>query len=92
MKRYLLIILAALVLLAASVLAVLSFSNRKEYVRSQEALAVFEYNGVYYYYCRCHDDGSCQSGAMISLRPSCGKVASDKPIEFDCGEWAVNCP
>lgn len=37
-------------------------------------------------HCRCHDDGTCQSGYAISFRPSCGQDTPEK-----CHEYQGNC-
>ena len=85
-------IIAALVISATSIFVMTLRNNHKENMISNNALAVVESNGYYIYYCRCHNDGTCQLGSMISFRPSCGKVVSSEPIEVNCSDSAVNCP
>ncbi len=50
-------------------------------------------NESYYavYYCRCHNDGICYSGYIISVRPSCAKMINESGLNIDCSGANGNC-
>lgn len=92
MKTVFGILLAMAVVFAVCLTISNSHSKVLQFVEGSSSEVLADDEGYYYYFCRCHSDGSCKIGSYISFRSQCAYVLSSEEIEVNCSDAQVNCP
>ena len=86
------------VAIATLSVAVIKYSNNSVSHRLFSNIAsITSTETAYIQYCRCHNDGGCYGGNMISFRPLCGTyneevIGPDDPINnLNCNAYDKKC-